>query len=90
MIPPSITSIGNWAFKDCSSLKNLTIPDSVILIGYKAFGGCTSLTDVTIPESATEIRFDAFEGCPKLTIHAPTGSYAEQLAKEYNIPFEEK
>lgn len=87
-LPESLTMIFSDAFEDCSSLRNVTIPESVILIGYKAFGGCTSLTDVTIPESATEIRFDAFEGCPKLTIHAPTGSYAEQLAKEYNIPFE--
>lgn len=89
-LPESLTMIFSDAFEDCSSLRNVTIPESVVLIGYKAFGGCTSLTDVTIPESATDIRFNAFEGCPKLTIHAPTGSYAEQLAREYNILFEAK
>jgi hypothetical protein len=26
-------------------------------------------------------------GCRKLTIYAPAGSYAEQYAKENNIPF---
>ena len=29
----------------------------------------------------------AFSGCKALTIHAPAGSYAEQFAKEYSIPF---
>jgi hypothetical protein len=29
----------------------------------------------------------AFWGCDNLVIHAPAGSYAEQYAKEHNIPF---
>ena len=30
VIPNSVTSIGNWAFCDCSSLKSLVLPDSVV------------------------------------------------------------
>ena len=37
-IPDSVTSIGNFAFHDCTSLTSVTIPDSVISIGYSAFG----------------------------------------------------
>ncbi len=33
------------------------------------------------------IGTDAFKDCHKLTIHAPAGSYAEQYAKENNIPY---
>ena len=58
-IPDSVTSIGDWAFGDCTSLTSVTIPDSVISIGYCAFGG-TSLTSVTIPDSVTEIGEYAF------------------------------
>ena len=46
-IPNSVTSIGSYAFKDCTSLTSVTIPDSVTSIGYYAFYDCTSLTSVT-------------------------------------------
>ena len=40
VIPNSVTSIGNWAFNDCSGLTSVTIPNSVKFIDYKAFDGC--------------------------------------------------
>ena len=42
-----------------------------------------------LPQSVKQIRDYAFAYCPKLTIHAPADSYAEQYAKENNIPFQE-
>ena len=66
-IPDSVTTIGDDAFEDCSSLTSVTIPDSVTTIGNSAFEDCSSLTSVTIPDSVTEIGWDAFEGCSSLT-----------------------
>ncbi|MBR4424673.1 MAG: leucine-rich repeat protein, partial [Oscillospiraceae bacterium] len=66
-IPSSVTSIGNAAFRDCSSLTSVTIPDSVTSIGDWAFYGCTSLTSVTIPSSVTSIGDFAFSNCSSLT-----------------------
>ena len=40
----SVTSIGKYAFCDCTSLTSVVIPDSVTSIGDDAFYGCTSLT----------------------------------------------
>ena len=66
-IPNSVTSIGDWAFADCSSLTSITIPNSVTSIGEYAFGSCRSLTSITIPNSVTSIGERAFEYCSSLT-----------------------
>ena len=62
----SVTSIGERAFLDCSSLTSVTIPNSVTSIGNWAFGYCSSLTSVTIPNSVTSIGIGAFYSCTGL------------------------
>ena len=66
-IPNSVTSIGSYAFADCSSLTSITIPNSVTSIGDDAFYGCRSLTSITIPNSVTSIGDGAFSRCSSLT-----------------------
>ena len=66
-IPEGVTSIGDYAFEDCSSLASVTIPDSVTSIGVAAFEDCSSLASVTIPDSVTEIGNYAFAYCYHLT-----------------------
>ncbi len=66
-IPDSVTSIGDYAFWDCTSLTSVTIGDSVTSIGDDAFWYCTSLTSVAIGDSVTIIGVSAFSGCTSLT-----------------------
>ena len=67
--------------------KCVVIQEGVHKIGDYVLFGCVYLTDIVIPASVTEIGTGAFRDCRKLTIHAHAGSYAEQYAKENNIPF---
>ena len=66
-IPNSVTSIGGWAFSNCSGLTSVTIPNSVTSIREYAFAGCSGLTSVTIPNSVTSIGEGAFAECTDLT-----------------------
>ena len=61
-----VTSIGNFAFNECTSLTSMTIPDSVTCIGNCAFRECSSLASVTIPDSVTSIGVYAFCACTSL------------------------
>ena len=63
----SVTSIGEFAFRSCTSLTSIEISDSVTSIGNYAFSGCTSLTTIEIPDSVISIGEYAFRSCTSLT-----------------------
>ena len=62
-----VTSIGDNAFNNYTSLTNVTIPDSVTSIGDWTFRYCLGLTSITIPDSVTRIGKSVFYDCRNLT-----------------------
>jgi hypothetical protein len=66
-IPNSVTSIGDYAFRNCTGLTSIEIPNSVTTVGNYAFQGCSNLTSVEIPNSVINIGFSAFRDCSSLT-----------------------
>ena len=54
-------------FKNCKTLKNITLPNTILSIKEQAFSGCSNLTSIIIPDSVTSIENSAFQGCDSLT-----------------------
>ena len=65
-IPPTVKTIGEWAFSGCG-LTSVILPPELTCIEVATFWGCGKLTSVTIPESVTQIKSNAFRWCGKLT-----------------------
>jgi hypothetical protein len=63
VIPNGVTSIGDYAFKGCYNLTDVTIPDSVTSIGAAAFSDCSKLTEIVIPDGVETIERSTFYRC---------------------------
>jgi hypothetical protein len=67
VLPAGVTTIGKYAFRECSIVTPLGFPSTVTAIGGLAFWHCSGLTRVEIPSSVTTIGEGAFDGCSDLT-----------------------
>ena len=66
-----VTSIGDEAFSDFTSLTSVTIPASVTNLGSWAFHNCTSLTGVYFLGNAPSLGSFAFDGDNNATAYYP-------------------
>ena len=66
IINDGVTSIGNYAFYECTALQSVSIANSVKSIGITAFGNCESLTSIKLPYGLETIESGTFANCIKL------------------------
>ena len=76
-IPASVETIGECAFRGCTSLASVTFERGAQLktIGKNAFSGCISFSSIEIPSSVEIIGYGAFRSCVSLvSVTFETGS----------------
>ena len=66
VLPNSVTSIGSYAFYNCSSLKSINLPEGLTSLPTSLFENCSALDSISIPASVTTINQDAFYNCSSL------------------------
>ena len=66
----AVSSIGLYAFTDCSSLSSVLLPDSLYEIAGAAFSRCKALSEITLPKNLGMIGQYAFidTGLSKITV----------------------
>lgn len=62
-----VTIIGAEAFRECATLKSITLPEGLTTIRSNAFLYCTALEEINIPTTVTTIGTNAFCSCQNLT-----------------------
>ena len=90
-----MAQIGEYAFRNCTSLQTISIPDSVTSIGSDAFYGCTSLKSFQIPPNLEAMGTAVFQNCSSLESVVWNDTYPVILdntfcgcsgLKSFNIP----
>ena len=67
VLPPSVKSLGQCAFANCTNLKSINLPVTQKTLPVSFFEGCSSLESIELPATLTKISTDAFYGCIKLS-----------------------
>ena len=63
-----LTSIGESAFTECTSLALTSLPESLTSIGASAFARCINLAITSLPDSLTSIDYETFNNCTSLAL----------------------
>ena len=86
IVTSKVSEIYANTFYDCKKLQEVILPETIKRIGNFAFSQCVSLVKINLPSSISYIATEAFYECGNLTIYCDQDSYAEQFAKDHNIP----
>lgn len=65
-LPSSMTTLGNFSFRQCYNLKSITIPEGMAILGNYAFMHCTGLQSITLPDTLQQIDGSVFYNCTAL------------------------
>lgn len=65
-VPHGVHTIGEGAFKGCTSIEQIMLPDTVTVIMADAFKGCRKLSRINLPNGLEAIGDYAFHRCHQM------------------------
>lgn len=94
ILEEGVTSLGSYAFYECTSLESIHLPESLTKLGEYAFSGCYQLNFVEIPSKITSIPEGIFEANEALSDISLPDTITEIGAKafeycgftQFNVP----
>lgn len=87
IISDGVSSIGSYAFYNCSNITSVIFPDTVTLIDIYAFYGCSSLEKVVLPNGLRELTNRSFgsAGVKEIYIPATTTNINSNTFRNTNL-----
>ncbi len=73
VLPPTVTTIGEYAFYGCQRMTDVTFEEGLIEIKRFAFAKCIKWKEVEFPQSLAIIGADALAGCAFEDVLLPDG-----------------
>lgn len=61
-----VSSLGSYAFSDCTNLSKIILPSTLTTISSNAFYKCSELREINLPSSITTLEADCFSNCLSL------------------------
>ncbi len=86
-LPDTLTSIGDYAFQDCTKLTIPTkrLPEGLEFIGFAAFSSNYKLEELTIPNSVTTIERHAFSSVKTIIFEEGRTSIPDDACHEASM-----
>ncbi|MDC7287853.1 leucine-rich repeat domain-containing protein [Blautia schinkii] len=85
--PAGMSIIPAGLFENCPQLETVEVPEGVTELTSGAFKECPALKSLYLPTTIIKMGEDLFAGNAQVTIYGTAGSYAEDYAREHNLPF---
>ncbi len=88
VVPDSVTTIKNYAFYNCNSIKKVFIGKNTTSIGSNAFVRCNNLESVVFENSSVKFSENAFSDYYDMTFYAFSNGNIKKAAENYDCGFE--
>lgn len=72
-LPSTLKSVGEFAFRECTSLEEVVLPEGLTVIDKGAFYGCTSLKSINLPSTLTTLGATSLAGVAIESVIVPSG-----------------
>ena len=84
----ALTAIGDFAFYNCKSIKNVVLPSGVVSVGEGAFCNALALESLTLSKSLASFDVSTLDGCASLKtvfVELGNGSFSSDGGVLYNL-----